>query len=81
MGGGGGGGWVARVERVDAEGDQADGDDPEQERTVGGIGDLRQRTVETNRLVRVEVDGGFDQEDADQAEHDHPRSAVRMRIR
>ena len=46
---------VARVaERVQAESDEPGCDDAEQERAVGVVGELRQRAVEADRLVRIE---------------------------
>ena len=53
------------AERVDAEGDQPGRNDREQEWSVLGVGDLGQGAVGADRIVRVEVYGGFDQEDAD----------------
>src|SRR5262245_17902859 len=64
------------AERIDAEGDQPGCDDPKKERPVRGVGDLRERTVEPDRLVRVVVERRLDQKDTDQTEDDHPREVA-----
>ncbi len=68
---------VAAVgERVDAEREQTGGDDPEEERAVGGVADLSQGTVGADGLIGVVVDRGHDKEDTDEAEDDHAREVA-----
>src|SRR6188768_231849 len=65
---------VAGVDdRVGAEPDQAGRDQAQQGGAVGSVREFAQRPVETDRLLRVVIDCGFDQAVADQGEDDPPR--------
>jgi hypothetical protein len=67
---------VARVDQAEERvGQQTGGGQAEQPGAVGLPGDLLQRTVEADRLLRVVVEGCFGDEDADQTEDD-PASDV-----
>src|SRR3954451_14181265 len=64
---------VAGVDdRVEPEPDQPGGDESQQEGAVGGMREFAQGAVETDRLLRVVVDRGFDQPVTDQREDDRP---------
>ena len=58
------------------EGDEARGDHAEQPGAVGSVVELRERSVEPDRLVRLVVDRRFDQEDADEAEDNRAREVA-----
>src|SRR5579872_5413706 len=60
-------------ERIDAERDQSGGDSAEQGRAVGRAGELRERPVEPDCIVRVELDRRLDEEDTHETEDDCAR--------
>src|SRR5438105_2525543 len=59
--------------RVDAEGDQAGGDDAEEPGAVRLLEEGLERPVEPSSLFGVDVEGGLHQEESDHGE-DHPAS-------
>src|SRR4051812_38234248 len=69
---------VARVdEAVGPVRDQSGGSQPEQVRPVARVGELLQRTVEADGLLRVVVQRRIDRERADQPEDDEARAVPR----
>src|SRR5690349_12786878 len=61
------------AERVERERNQTGGNDAQQSGAIGAMHDLGQSAVEADGLVWIEVDRGFDQEDPDESEYNHPR--------
>ena len=57
-------------DRVRREADEAGGDDPEEDRPVGGLAELGQRAVQPHRLVGVVLDRRADEEPPDEREDD-----------
>src|SRR5450755_3786225 len=58
-------------DRVHGEADQPDGDDAQQDRSIGVVQQLGQGAVEADCAARVIVDRGFDEAVADEAENNH----------
>src|SRR6476469_9977169 len=66
-------------ERVQRECDQARRDYTEQRVAIRLVRQLRQRAVQVDRLARLVVDRGLEQEEADQPKNDHPSAMTNDR--